>query len=100
VLGAIAVFDVDWNDASGEIGYWLAAHARGRGIGSTAVSLLTNWALSDLQLSRVIATPDPDNVASQRLLTRCGFAPQDDGAPQGARRSYVAASPDMGPRPA
>jgi RimJ/RimL family protein N-acetyltransferase len=100
VLVAIALFDIDWNEACGEIGYWLAARARGHGIGSTAVSWLTSWALSDLQLTRVIATPDTDNVASQRLLTRCGFATQDDAAPEGARRFYVAAMPGIGAGPA
>jgi RimJ/RimL family protein N-acetyltransferase len=58
---------------SAAIGYWLVPRARGRGLGSRAVSLLAHWAVRDTPLERVEALVLPDNVASQRVLEKAGF---------------------------
>lgn len=81
VLGAIAVFGLEAGSA--EVGYWLAAHARGRGVASSPLRLLTLWAFERLGLRRLTARPDAGNVASRRLLERCGFVREgeEDGAP-------------------
>ena len=55
------------------IGYWLAPHARGRGVATHAVRLIAGWAFRDLQVARLELTCGPDNVASQRVAERCGF---------------------------
>jgi len=55
-----------------QIGYWLAPKARGRGIATRAVVLLTNW-LFDLNASRVFLTVVEDNHASTRVAQRAGF---------------------------
>jgi len=57
-----------------EIGYGLAASARGHGYAAEAVVALLAVA-ADLGLSRVIAETTLDNIASQRTLTRAGFRP-------------------------
>lgn len=57
------------------IGYWIAAPARGRGICTRALRLLSRHALAELQL-RLIT--DPDNVASHRVAEKVGF--QREGA--------------------
>jgi RimJ/RimL family protein N-acetyltransferase len=74
-LGAIALFDVARDRATAEIGYWVAAPARGRGLAARAVCLLTGWALETLALGRVLANTDVGNDASVRVLSRCGYAP-------------------------
>ena len=56
------------------IGYWVIERARRRGLASTAVSLLADWALSEAGLVRVEALVEPANVASQRVLVNAGFA--------------------------
>lgn len=56
------------------IGYWVVPRARGRGVATRAVRLLSRWALRDAGLARVEAWVEPDNVASQRVLTAVGFA--------------------------
>lgn len=55
------------------VGYWLAPSARGRGLASRAVALLTEWGLREVGLARVEAWVEPGNRASVDVLTRCGF---------------------------
>ena len=57
----------------GRIGYWVAAPARGRGICTRALRLLSGWALGELALQRLDLITDPDNVASQRVAEKVGF---------------------------
>lgn len=61
-------------DAAGdvEIGYGIAAEARGRGIATTAVQSLLTYARKN-RASRVMACTDPDNLPSQRVLEKCGL---------------------------
>ena len=73
LLGAIALMRFDWETRSAELGYWLAAFARGRGVATRAIGLLTSWALAEHRLRRIDAIPDLDNDASRRVLERCGF---------------------------
>jgi RimJ/RimL family protein N-acetyltransferase len=57
----------------GHVGYWVAAPARGRGVCTRALRLLSRWALGDLRLQRLELITDPDNRASQRVAERVGF---------------------------
>ncbi len=59
--------------AVGEVGYWLAAPARGRGVATRAVRLLCAWAFEELSLARIQLHTLPGNVASERLAERAGF---------------------------
>ena len=73
VLGCVALYDVDAAARQASVGYWLAAHARGRGVATRAVRLLARWGFAELGLARLVLTCGPDNVASQRVAERCGF---------------------------
>jgi RimJ/RimL family protein N-acetyltransferase len=55
------------------IGYWCAAEARGRGVTTRALRLLSKHALEELQLQRLQLMTDPDNLASQRVAEKVGF---------------------------
>ena len=57
----------------GSVGYWLLPEARGRGLATRAVRLISAWALRDLGLERVGLSTEPSNLASQRVAERCGF---------------------------
>ena len=57
----------------GHIGYWVAPRARGRGVCTTALSLLSSWGLGDLGLGRLELMTDPENVASQRVAEKAGY---------------------------
>jgi RimJ/RimL family protein N-acetyltransferase len=55
-----------------EIGYWIAAGARGRGYAAETAHALADWALG-LGAPRVHLVADVDNTASQVTAVRAGF---------------------------
>jgi RimJ/RimL family protein N-acetyltransferase len=73
LLGGFGLSALDWQHRKGEIGYWVAAGARRRSVGTRAVRLLSRWALTALGLERVELLVNPENEASQRLALRAGF---------------------------
>src|SRR4051794_27810742 len=83
LLGGGSLNEVNPQQGCAAIGYWLAPHARGRGVATHAVRLISAWALSDLRLARLELTCGPDNRASQRVAERCGFTRE------GVLRSHI-----------
>jgi len=73
ILGGASIYDIEAAWARACVGYWLAPHARGRGIATRAVRLLARWAFVDLGIERLQLTCGPDNEASQRVAERAGF---------------------------
>jgi ribosomal-protein-alanine N-acetyltransferase len=73
LLGSIGLLRFEWEHRRGEIGYWLARDARGRGAATRAVNLVAPWALRELDLARLALMTDLDNRASQRVAERAGF---------------------------
>jgi RimJ/RimL family protein N-acetyltransferase len=73
VLGALGLSNFEWHDLKGEIGYWMAAESRRRGIGARATRMLAVWALTSLGLERLELLANPENEASLRLAERAGF---------------------------
>lgn len=58
---------------SGLFGYWLGRDYWGHGIGTDAARTLSDYALGDGGLRRIEATVFAPNVASARVLEKCGF---------------------------
>ncbi len=56
------------------IGYSMVPAWRGRGYATRAARLVVNWAFAETDIARIIAGAAPDNIASQRVLERAGFA--------------------------
>ena len=56
-----------------EIGYGIAVRHRGQGHATDAVKLLVAEAFANSATPHVFATVNPTNVASQRVLAKCGF---------------------------
>ncbi|MEL3949284.1 MULTISPECIES: GNAT family N-acetyltransferase [Streptomyces] len=60
----------------GEVGYWTAAAARGRGVASRALDALTDWAFGtygDNGLHWLRLLHQVDNVASCRVAAKAGY---------------------------
>ncbi|MFF9215939.1 GNAT family N-acetyltransferase [Streptomyces viridosporus] len=63
--------------ASAEVGYWTAAHARGRSVAPRALEALADWAFAAFAhegLIRLELLHQVDNTASCRVAEKCGFA--------------------------
>ncbi|RAG84998.1 hypothetical protein DN069_13620 [Streptacidiphilus pinicola] len=56
-----------------ELAYWLAGHARGAGVASSAVRLVCQWAFRELPALRIEALVQPENTSSRAVLLRASF---------------------------
>ncbi|HET7182349.1 MAG TPA: GNAT family N-acetyltransferase [Candidatus Limnocylindrales bacterium] len=59
--------------ATRSVGYWLLPEARGRGVATAAVRLISRWAVEELGTARLLLRTAPDNERSKRLAERAGF---------------------------
>lgn len=66
---------------SGEVHYWVGPSERGRGIASTAISLIIDWGFSK-GIERIFLLIHPENAASSRVAVKLGFTRE------GMLRSY------------
>jgi RimJ/RimL family protein N-acetyltransferase len=83
LLGSVSLFRIDRVHDNAEMGYWVAAGARGRGVAVTAVRALTAWSFTTLGLARVQLFHAVENPASCRVAEKAGFRLEGT-----ARRSY------------
>ncbi len=75
-LGEVMLAPDEYNVA--EIGCCLVPAARGRGIATETLVLLTDWALEALRLERVQVVVARENTQALRLVDRAGFC-RDEG---------------------
>jgi RimJ/RimL family protein N-acetyltransferase len=71
LLGAIGVRFLGGGVA--EVGYWVKRDARGRGLATRALALVSRWALLEREVGRFQLRAEPGNVASQRVAEKAGF---------------------------
>jgi RimJ/RimL family protein N-acetyltransferase len=71
--GAVGVSELNWRHRLGQIGYWVAPEARGRGVATRSLRLLSLWVLEELGLARVEVRVDVENEASQRVAEAAGY---------------------------
>ncbi len=83
VVGRAVLRFVDLHDGIAEVGYWVLPEARGRGVATRAVEVLSSWALDVLGLHRLELEHSVRNEVSCRVAVRTGFAPE------GTRRSAL-----------
>jgi RimJ/RimL family protein N-acetyltransferase len=63
----------DVERVSAELGYWLGAPHRGRGVMTEAIRAFTDDAFERFSLTRIFALPFAHNTASCRALEKAGF---------------------------
>ena len=71
--GVISFHSVSLVNHAAEIGYWITAPARGKGIGVTAAKMITEYGLLTMGIRRIEALVDVDNDASRALLRSAGY---------------------------
>jgi RimJ/RimL family protein N-acetyltransferase len=74
-VGGIGVrFLSELEEGGAEVGYWVGAEARGRGIATTATRAVARWAFDAVPaLARLQLRADVQNVASNRVAEKAGF---------------------------
>ncbi|MFJ5264279.1 GNAT family N-acetyltransferase [Streptomyces sp. NPDC088387] len=81
-IGGMGFHSSPDEDGRVEIGYDLVEAARGQGYATEALRALAAWALKRDDVRSLFATVEPENTASQAVLTRAGFrrVAVEDGA--------------------
>lgn len=72
--GTIGLHSLKLSDHCAEVGYWIAASHRGKGICTEALITITNFSIDVMRFRRIEALADFDNLASQRVLERAGYS--------------------------
>lgn len=80
-LGAVLLLHHDLDAATAELGYWLLAPARGRGLATQALRALRDWCC-EAGYQRISLVANLDNQATHRVARRCEFQAE------GVLRSY------------
>ena len=84
LVGGITLSNVRRGVAqTASLGYWAGECYAGHGYITAAVRTCVRYAFDDLDLHRVEAACQPDNVASRRVLEKAGFAQE------GMARAYL-----------
>ena len=74
IVGGLTLSNVRRYPAdAGSLGYWVGAPYARQGYMTEALTALRDYAFWTLEITRLEAACLPENVASRRLLERCGF---------------------------
>jgi len=73
IIGMVGFHSVSWGNRNTSIGYWIAEHAQGHGIMTTAVGALVDHAFGEWELHRIEIHCAPANHRSRAIPERLGF---------------------------
>ncbi len=82
LLGRVAFKELNLQDGTAELAYWIVAAARGQGLCSLSVASLCNWAFEESGFHRIELEHSVANAASCRVAAKAGF--RDEGTRRGA----------------
>jgi [ribosomal protein S5]-alanine N-acetyltransferase len=72
-VGLVWVNVRESDPTTGSVGYWLLPSARGRGLATRAVRLMSGWAVREMGMTNLLLTTEPENEQSRRVAERSGF---------------------------
>lgn len=73
LMGRVSLGNLEFNDASAGVAYWMAPAWRGRGLCSQAVVAVSRWAFDEAGFHRIGLEHSVSNAASCRVATKAGF---------------------------
>ena len=73
LVGAIGLFQTDWEARSSEVGYGVRPDRRGRGYASEALAAVARWALTEGGMQRIQLCAVAGNLPSLRVAAKAGF---------------------------
>ena len=72
LIGRAGIFDRDKQDAT-ELGFVFEKNSWGKGIATEVLSAIMNYAREELDIKKLYAHADKDNIRSKKLLEKLGF---------------------------
>jgi RimJ/RimL family protein N-acetyltransferase len=72
-VGLALAPEIDREAREVELGYIVDAAARGRGVATEMLRLLTRWAFEEVGARRIELVINVENPASERVAERCGY---------------------------
>ncbi len=73
IFGGVSVFQFDYHNANVMLGYWVAPHARGRGVAARAAKAASAFTFANIPVARIGLFHAVMNEASCKAATRAGF---------------------------
>ncbi|NMC44974.1 MAG: GNAT family N-acetyltransferase [candidate division Zixibacteria bacterium] len=73
IIGGIGLHQINYQHKNAEIGCWIGKPFRGQGLVTEAMKALMQYAFKTMKLKRVSAQVFVGNVASMKMVRRCGF---------------------------
>lgn len=73
IVGGIGFHEINRQDKSAEIGYWLAKCAMGKGLITRSVEKLLEYGFEELVLNRIVIKCVSENTKSRAVPERLGF---------------------------
>ncbi len=71
--GLISLMNINKDSGNAEIGLWIAREEQGKGYGTKASKLITDYAFRELRLHRVFARAFEHNPASRKIWQNLGY---------------------------
>ncbi|MDP8929207.1 MAG: GNAT family N-acetyltransferase [Actinomycetota bacterium] len=73
IIGSCGLLQIDWSDLVAEVGYWVGADARGRGVATASARAVCEWAFQELGMERLQLHAAALNAASNAVARALGF---------------------------
>lgn len=73
IVGGTGFHEINRQDKSAEIGYWLAKDATGKGLMTKSVAKLLEYGFGEMNLNRIVIKCVPENTKSRAIPERLGF---------------------------
>jgi ribosomal-protein-alanine N-acetyltransferase len=73
VIGSISIVKLDDKNYSCEIGYCMSRKYWGKGIMSESLEVVIHYLFSEIGFNRIFAKYDTNNVASGKVMLKCGM---------------------------
>jgi len=77
VIGSISLWNIDSEDESGELGYGIIPDFQGQGLMKEALLAVVDYGLNVMNLQKINAYTEENNLSSTRLLDKCNFVEFD-----------------------
>jgi RimJ/RimL family protein N-acetyltransferase len=76
VIGVVTLSEISQPRKSAQIGFWVGRRYWGRGLATEALKLVLEFSFTELKLDRVNAWTFEKNMASRKVMEKCGLKPE------------------------